>query len=322
MTAGRIFHGGRCFTKGNFAVRRSRRPLEACIVLVLVFSAVPACAADSDTSYGDYRVKEKERERERTGSGGRPGQRYRSDESDTGSIFSNCLGGCFNGFFDLLTQRRPDTSSYVSPASRQREVYEFDEQNFRDAIGVGLGMLAYSGISTGFQVNVFNHVYFLPLQPFTLRANLGVDFSINSIKADFERDVFVDTGKVGTQTITTSSYHHGSMPLMIELMVRPSGKDGSFYFVAGGGAGLIYEFIRGEKTTSYTAQRKDTACSAFHVRPAMSLGLGWLTTPGKRFGSIEFYYRTLFGRLDRREPLPGANTSNSHSITLGFSIIF
>jgi hypothetical protein len=298
------------------------------MVLFIVSAACSAYGAETDTSYGDYRVKEKEKNRGNGGGG--CGPRCRSEGNDTASCLSGCFDNCFQTGFEVLRDMingaikgigNSVTSGY-DPVPGEKGFDQFAKPNFRYALGAGLGVLDYPGLSTGFQIKAFNQFYFLPSHPVDFRATVGFDFSINSINADFERNVFVNNVRIGTQTIATSSYANVAVPLLAELVIRPSGMNGSFHFIIGSGACVVYEQIKGLKTASYNQEKKDTACSAYHIRPALSLGLGWLTAPGKKFGNIELYYRTCFGRLDRREPLPGGNTSNSHSITIDFSIIF
>jgi hypothetical protein len=295
--------------------------------MYLLFTAVSfSYSADADTSYGDYRVKEKERERARGGSGDGRRNLHESDTDTSSSLFSGCFDPCFNSCLEIAVDGFKGIGHAVAagydPLPGKTGYDQFAEPLSRYAVGMGAGMLDYPGIASGFQIKLFNHFYLMPSHPVNLRANIGLDFSINSITADFERDVFVDTGRIGVQTVAAGSYANIAVPLLAELVVRPFGREGSFHAVIGGGAEVLYERIKGVKTATFNTQMVDTVCSAYHIRPALSLGIGWLMVAGRKFNSFELHYVNCFSGLGRREPLPGENASNSHSMTIDFAVVF
>jgi hypothetical protein len=298
------------------------------LIRSLLFFLLPVSATfagGSDTTYGDFRVKEKEKRApdnpdQNTSSAG-------NNDSDTGSgCLSSCGSACFDFGADIIVAMFRRIGNAIEKGRTASvggvDFSRFADRKFRHGVGAGAGMLDYPRIATGFQPKAIAHFYFIPSGYVCFRANTGLDFSINSINADFEHDVFVDTGRIGIETIRPESYQNLSMPFSAEIMVRPFGDFGSFHFFAGGGGLGVFERIKGTRTASYTTAVTETTSMAFHIQPVVSFGIGWLLVAGERLGNLEFRYSESFSDDRHHKPIPGDNAPDSRSFCIEYTGLF
>lgn len=300
--------------------------LKGCFIFILL-SVSAIAGSSSDTTYGDYRVKEKESGRRPDNTSQNNGNNACENGSDTGSgCFSGCSSTCFDFGVDLISEifkrigHAIDEGHSASPCGVDFSL--FSKCWFRYGLGMGAGVLDYPRIATGFQPEAIAHFYFIPSSHICFRANTGLDFSINSIHINFERDVFVDTGTIGTATVRPESYQNVSIPLSAEIMVRPFGDFGSFHLIAGGGCAGVAEHIKGEQTATFDTKPKEVTSTAFHLQPLISFGIGWLLVAGERLGNLEIRYCKSLLNDRHKKPLPGDNAPYSNSFSIEYTWLF
>ncbi len=111
-------------------------------------------------------------------------------------------------------------------------------------------------------------------------------------------------------------YYNQSFPFYTELMIRPGGKNGSFFFTLGGGPRYVYEKLEGFRRYSYSDKIDTITVIDDDWIPSFSFGIGRLIDVGSLFMSIEIRYSLGINQNKKRKSLPGDNTKFAHGFTL------
>lgn len=156
--------------------------------------------------------------------------------------------------------------------------------------------------------------------PFSLRWHCTQHFGLRLIteptiqgsqmNIDFERDIFVNSVKSGTQTFVTKAYETITVPVRLDIQLFPPSETNIFFFTLGGGVAYEKESVSGSINSSpYKAKYID-----WH--PTCHIGLGWQINRT----SIEIAYNVYATSPKSAIFVPMDNSDFHGTLTAGVSI--
>lgn len=183
------------------------------------------------------------------------------------------------------------------------------------SLGVYAGGSFYENtIAKGAQIGAPLSLQWHPHTAVGLRLIAMPNIDGSSVEVDFERDLYVNGTKTGTQVFVTKKYQTRSVPLRLDLMLFPQTPQNSFYFSTGGGISYVKERITG--TLHQGAQQQPLRQKQIYWKPTFHLGIGWQI----RNMALEIAYDYTATPQEKVLFTPSDNCGSRHSI--GSSIHF
>lgn len=290
-----------------------KRFLELLILFNLGLS-LPSFAG-TDTTKSETRLVERESEKKEDSSQKNERRKHRDSfldekDADDGCNFFDAL---FVGFFKFVL---------IEPVkvffNTDLAVYNFSEKKVKWGPGASLFDFSYyPKASFSYSLKLNGHFLFIPNEYIAIREHIGFHLSpLGGFLSDFERDVYVNGTTIGTEIDKGDSYYNFSFPFSTEVMFKPAGDKGSFFFLLGAGPRYVYEKFKGNREYSYRVSKDSLVVSDGNWIPSLSFGIGKLIEAGNSFASFEIRYSLGINHNSRKKSLPGDNSKFVHGFTL------
>lgn len=231
-------------------------------------------------------------------------------EEDDGCNFFGCI---FIGFFKFL---------FIEPLSvffnTDLALYDFSEKKFKWGLGGSLlDFSYYPKASFSYSIKLNGDFLIIPNEYIAIREHIGFHLSpLGGFLSDFERDVYVNGIRIGKEIDKGDYYYNFSVPFSTEVMFKPAGEHGSFFFLLGAGPRYVYEKFKGNRECSYRISKDSLVVSDGNWIPSLSIGIGKLIETGDSFASFEIRYSLGINQNRKKKSLPGDNSRFVHGFTL------
>jgi len=299
-----------------FLEKKKDRPIKRMIGLLIPFILLISkeTFADVDTTKSDTQLVPKENDNiedvkikneEQNGDNA-----YRDDTDDDEDC--NFLGCIIGGFFKFI---------FVEPFKvffRPNIVDDFSEKKVKWGLGASiLDFSLYPKASFSYSIKLNGDLLITPNEFISIREHIGMHLSpFGGFLSDFKRDIYVNGNIIGYEKDKGEYYYNFSFPLCTEVMYRPAGVYGSFFFLLGAGPRYVYEKFEGVREYSYQNTKDSIKVSDGNWIPSISFGIGKLMEIGGPFASFEIRYSLGINQNRKKISLSGDNTKFVHGFTV------
>jgi hypothetical protein len=187
---------------------------------------------------------------------------------------------------------------------------------------LGLGGIYLPKMSAGLQANAAAELYLTLNNRWALRERMGVFGSANVPTGNVERDVFVNSQRIGVDHFTLRHYGNSAYSFFTEAIIAPFSGNGAFYIVLGAGPLFQMERTWYQKTSTYNNATTITNDNESQLVTGFTLGIGRFISLGKLFGTYEIRYQGIINKNNHQKPIPSDNASMSHALQLNWSLMF
>ncbi len=297
-------------------MKKKDRPLERLflglfisIILIVSFETF----ADADTTKSDTRLVPKENEsHEDVRMRNEKRNRYNAYQDESDDEDCNFLGCLIGGFFEFL---------FIEPFKvffKPNIVDGFSYKIVKWGLGASiLDFSLYPKATFSYSIKLNGDLLITPNEYFSFREHVGIHLSpFGGFLSDFERDIYVNGNAIGHEKDKGDNYYNFSFPFSSEIMFRPAGEYGSFFFLLGGGPRYVYEKFEGVREYSYRDSKDSVTVSDGNWIPSISFGIGKLMDIGGPFASFEIRYSLGINRDRKRMSLSGDNSKFVHGFTV------
>lgn len=287
------------------------------VIIFLIILYISFSYSNSDTTFSNTRLIFK-------GNRSNPSEEVENHENR--SELKNRHNGddedcnLFGNFFEFIFIE-PFKAFFTNKGSLDN----FAEKPFK--LGLGASLLDFSfypSTSLSYGFNFFGDLIYVVNDHIAFREHLGIHLSpVGGYFSDFERDAFVNSIKIGQQKDVGDGYANFSFPFYSEILMRPSGPDGSIFFTIGGGPRYVFEEFKGIRSYTYQAKIDTITIKNGDWIPSLSFGVGKIVDLGGGFASFEIRYSLGLNNNRKKLSLPGDNTQVVNGFTLiQFGLLF
>ena len=288
---------------------------------------------DSDTTYGEVRVKK------RTSSSGSSGDTGSDDEDDDWSSCTNeCMSSCFSFLLDgcinilcnsndhmgITITDSKDESESTHPSSvgvpEKQITWPWESPTpVHFSGGLVLGGETYTdSIADAFDIGADIGVTVYPTTFLGIRFSTELLAGIGRVNVDLVTDVFVNDSLIGTRVFTDTKLYNRIIPLRTELLWIFPAAETPVSISTGGGISYKQEKITGQERFNGTTRNRTVIFEQWS--PTLHFGIGIYSQLGDVFLIPEFMYSLMFNDDMYDYQAPGDVAPHTHMFRFRVSI--